>query len=563
MTKLEAWALSGHYTGIILLQLFERAALLLICLFLLSKLPHFRQIFQKEVLDTKDRIILSVIFSGFAILGTYTGINVEGSLVNVRIIAVVSGGILFGWPVGLITGVVSGLHRYLIDIDGVTSVPCLITSIIAGILSGYIHSRISRKRRWIVGIIAGMTCEALTMLLILLMNPVEIGREIVSIIALPMILGEVSVGLIVLFVQGVEGERENIAARQAKLALDIANKTLPYFRSINSDSLRKICTIIRGDIQADAVAITDTRFILAYVGIGEERYNIGNEIITDATKQAISSGEIVIINDDTEGKVPNIQSLIIIPLKEKGIVTGALKIYYSKAYKITYSLQTLAVGLSQIISTLMEVSRIEQMKEMANKAEIKALQTSINPHFLFNALNAIASSIRIDPDNAREMIINLSGYLRHSLEWSDQLIDINKELGQVVNYVEIEKARFGSKLTVIYDIDEEVEVKIPSLIIQPLVENAIVHGILKGRGSGTVTLSVKDRGEQVEIIVEDTGTGIEDEIIQKVYTSQMPENRIGLSNVHQRVKLIYGEGLHIQRLDKGTRIQFKIKKERL
>ncbi len=553
---------NSYITPIILLQLLERAALLLICLFLLSKLPHFRQIFQKEVLNTKDRIILSVIFSGFAILGTYTGINVEGSLVNVRIIAIVSGGILFGWPVGLITGIVSGAHRYLIDMNGVTSVPCLITSIIAGIVSGYIHNRISSRRRWIVGIAAGMACEALTMLLILLMShPYVLGREIVSIIAVPMILGQVGVGLIVLFVQGVEGERENIAARQAKLALDIANKTLPYFRSINSDSLRKICTIIRQDIQADAVAITDKRYILAYVGLGEERYNIGHEIITDATKQAISSGEIVLINDDAEGKVPNIQSLIIIPLQEKGIVTGTLKIYYRNAHKITYSLQTLAVGLSQIISTLMEVSRIEQMKEMANKAEIKALQTSINPHFLFNALNAIASSIRINPDNAREMIINLSGYLRHSLEWSDELIDINKELGQVVNYVEIEKARFGSKLNVVYDIDE-VEVKMPSLIIQPLVENAIVHGILKGRGSGTVTLAVKDCSNSVEISVEDTGTGIDPDIIAKVYDGSMPENRIGLSNVHQRVKLIYGEGLQIERLEKGTRIRFNIKKER-
>ncbi len=554
--------MTSYVTPIILLQLLERAALLLICLFLLSKLPHFRQIFQKEVLDTKDRIILSIIFSGFAILGTYTGINVEGSLVNVRIIAIVSGGILFGWPVGLITGIVSGAHRYLIDIGGVTSVPCLITSITAGIVSGYIHNRVSSRRRWIVGIAAGMACEALTMVLILLMShPYELGREIVSIIALPMILGQVGVGLIVLFVQGVEGERENIAARQAKLALDIANKTLPYFRSINSDSLRKICTIIRQDIHADAVAITDKRYILAYVGLGEERYNIGHEIITDATKQAISSGEIVLINDDAEGKVPNIQSLIIIPLQEKGIVTGTLKIYYRNAHKITYSLQTLAVGLSQIISTLMEVSRIEQMKEMANKAEIKALQTSINPHFLFNALNAIASSIRINPDNAREMIINLSGYLRHSLEWSDELIDINKELGQVVNYVEIEKARFGSKLQVVYDIDE-VEVKMPSLIIQPLVENAIVHGILKGRGSGTVTLAVKDGSDFVEISVEDTGTGIDPDIINKVYDGSMPENRIGLSNVHQRVKLIYGEGLQIERLEKGTRIRFHIKKER-
>ncbi|MDN4619586.1 sensor histidine kinase [Paenibacillus sp. PsM32] len=554
--------LTHNVTVIILLQLFERAALLLICLYFLTRLSHFRQIFQKDILFKKDLLIISIIFSGFAVFGTYTGINVEGSLVNVRIIAVMAGGILFGWPVGIVTGVVSGLHRYLIDIDGVTSLPCLITSIIAGIVSGYIHKKIKRNRRWIVGIIAGMFCEALTMFLILVMaEPAQLGREIVSIIALPMILGQVSVGLIVLFVQGVEGEKENIAARQAKLALDIANKTLPYFRSINSESLRKICGIIKEDIQADAVAITDTKLILAYVGLGEDHYNIGHEIITDATKQTIRSGEIMISNNDAEGKVPNIQSLIIIPLTEKGVVTGALKIYYRKAHKITYSLQTLAVGLSQIISTLMEVSRIEQMKEMANKAEIKALQTSINPHFLFNALNAIASSIRIDPNYAREMIINLSGYLRHSLEWSDQLIDINKELGQVVNYVEIEKARFGNKLTVIYDVDEEVEVKIPSLIIQPLVENAIVHGILKGKGSGTVTLSVKDHGDQVLISVEDTGAGIDQEIIQNVYNGKMPENRIGLSNVHQRVKLIYGEGLQIQRLERGTRIQFKVKKE--
>ncbi|AWB46853.1 sensor histidine kinase [Paenibacillus sp. CAA11] len=544
-----------------LLQLFERAALLLICLFFLTRIARFRELLQKRTFSRQELTIVTLIFSAFAIFGTYSGINVEGSLVNVRIIAIMSGGILFGPWVGGITGIVSGIHRYFIDIHGVTSIPCLITSIAAGFVSGFIHLKIAKRHRWSAGIVAGMVCEGLTMLLILLLaEPPELGADIVSRIAAPMILGQINVGLIVLLVQSVEGEKEKVAAQQAKLALDIANKTLPYFRSINRNSLNTICSIIREEIGADAVAITDTRYILAYVGLGEEKYNIGHEIITEATKRTISSGEITINNKGADERTPEIQSLIIIPLKEKGEVTGTLKIYYSKAHKITYSIEAMAVGLSQMISTLMEVSRVEQIKEMANKAEIKALQTKINPHFLFNALNAIASSIRINPDKARELIINLSGYLRFNLELNDDLIDIKKELQQVRDYVEIEMARFGNKLNVIYNIDD-VEVRIPSLLIQPLVENAIVHGILKGKGSGTVTITVRDVGDRVRISIADSGVGIREEIIQNVYTGEMPSNHIGLFNVHQRVQMIYGEGLKIRRTNPGTEIYFYIDKE--
>lgn len=546
----------------ILLQLFERAALLLMCLFVLTRLPRFKEIFVKGAYAPQDLVIVTVIFSLFAIFGTYSGIKVDGSLVNVRIIAIMAGGILFGPWVGLITGIISGVHRFLIDIGGVTSVPCLITSVTAGIVSSVIYRRTTADRRWIAGILAGMGCEALTMLLILVMaDPSSLGVDIVSKIAFPMIVGQISVGLIVMLVQSVEGEKERIAAKQSKLALDIANKTLPYFRNINPQSLRTICGIIKEDIGADAVAITDTRFIRAYVGVGEEYYTETNEIISEETKKTLRDGEITIRDDDTEYMNRAIRSLIIIPLKEKGEVTGALKIYYTKAHKITYSLQAMAVGLSQMISTLMEVSRVEGIKEMANKAELKALQTSINPHFLFNALNAISSLIRINPDKARELIINLSGYMRYNLELTDEFIDIRRELQQVQQYVEIEKARFGSRLAVEYDIDE-VEVRIPSLIIQPLVENAIVHGILKVKGPGTVTISVKDRGETVRIGIADTGAGIAQETMEKVYSGSMPDNKIGLYNVQQRVKLIYGKGLIIHRLDKGTEIYFDVTKEK-
>jgi two-component system LytT family sensor kinase len=545
-----------------LIHIFERAALLLICLFFLTRVPKFKESLHKEQHSLSERMVITLVFSLFAIFGTYSGIPVEGALVNVRVIAVMSGGILFGPWVGIITGIVSGIHRYVIDIGGVTSVPCLITSIIAGISSGFIHLKIKKSQRWIYGIAAGMGCEVLTMLLIIVMaDPFKLGLDIVSKIAFPMIAGEVNVGLIVLLVMSVEDEKEMIAARQAKLALDIANKTLPYFRSVTTESLKKICTIIKDEINADAVAITDTESVLAYVGFGEERYKTGQEIISDLTKTAIRSGEITIRNRVADQQTPEIQSLLIMPFEERGEVTGSLKIYYRKAYKMTYPLQTMAIGLSQIISTLMEISRVEQIKETANKAELKALQTTINPHFLFNALNAIASTTRRNPEKARELIITLSSYMRYNLELSDEFIDIHDALQQVHDYVEIEKARFGSKLQVEYDI-EEVNVKVPSLLIQPLVENAIIHGILKTKGPGSVLIAVKDLGDKIRFSVKDTGVGIAVEVVENLYHDNVPANKIGLYNVHQRVKLIYGKGLIIKRLSPGTEVYFDIVKEK-
>ncbi|HEJ9094619.1 TPA: sensor histidine kinase [Serratia odorifera] len=550
-----------HSVFEMLLAVFDRAALMLICLFFLTRTRQFRQLLQKEDHTPLELAAVTAIFSLFAIFSTYSGINVEGSLVNVRVIAIMAGGILFGPWVGIVTGIIAGTHRYLIDIDGITSVPCLITSIIAGICAAYIHLKINKQQRWRVGILGGMLCESLTMLLIVLWaRPTELGLDIVAKIALPMILGTVCIGLIVLLVQSVEDEKEVIAARQAKLALDIARKTLPYFRNFNSESLTTICEIIRRDIQADAVAMTDTQRVLAYVGIGEEHYPVGRESLSRVTRESLRHGKIIIKNNLENPATPQIHSQLVIPLWEKGEVSGTLKIYYCHAHQITNTLKVMAVGLSQIISTQMEVSRIEQLRQMADKAEMRALQSKINPHFLFNALNAISSSIRINPDIARQLIINLSRYLRYNLELSDELIDIRKELHQIQDYIAIEQARFGSKLTVIYDVDDDIAVRIPSLLIQPLVENAIVHGIQPCKGKGVVVIAVKDLADRVRISVKDTGNGISQEVIDRVARNEMPGHNIGLLNVHHRVSLLYGAGLQIRRLEPGTEISFVITK---
>ncbi|MFU0920337.1 LytS/YhcK type 5TM receptor domain-containing protein [Kluyvera sichuanensis] len=547
-----------------LLAVYDRAALMLICLFFLIRIRLFRELLHKSAHTPKELLAVTVIFSMFAIFSTWSGVPVEGSLVNVRIIAVMSGGILFGPWVGGIVGIIAGIHRYLIDAGGVTAVPCFITSIIAGILSGLINRRVPKELHWKIGILGGMLCETLTMILVIVWAPnIALGVDIVSKIGIPMIAGSVCIGFIVLLVQSVEGEKEASAARQAKLALDIANKTLPLFRQINSDTLRQICDIIRQDILADAVAITNTDRVLAYVGVGEDNYHNNDDAISPTTKQAINNNEIIIKNNDEAYRTPEIHSMLVIPLSEKGVVTGTLKIYYCHAHQITSSLQEMAIGLSQIISTQLEVSRAEQLREMANKAELRALQSKINPHFLFNALNAISSSIRMNPDTARQLIFNLSRYLRYNIELKDdEQIDIRKELYQIKDYIAIEQARFGDKLTVIYDIDDEVNCLIPSLLIQPLVENAIVHGIQRSKGKGVVTISVTESGNRVRIGVRDTGPGIDPLVIARVEANEMPGNKIGLLNVHHRVKLLYGEGLHIRRLEPGTEMSFYIPNQR-
>ena len=547
----------------IFLQLLEKSSLTIVLFIIITKIKGFKYIFQKENYKLKDLLVISLIFTDLAILGTYNGIDVQGSLANTRIIAIVSGGVLFGPLVGITSGIISGFHRYIIDIGGITAFPCFISSIFAGVLSGFFYQKISSRYKWVYGIACGVISESFSMILIyFLSKPHNIAIGIIKKIYIPMIVGQISIGFLISIVDAIKKEKEEVAAMQSKLALDIANKTLPYFRSINEESLEKICRIIKDEINSDAVSITNRNEVLAYVGVGEDAFKAPYIEISNITKCSIKENKILNIQVKKEessiSEKADLKTAMIIPLTDSQGVVGTLKIYYAKKYDMSHSKKSLAIGLSQIISTLMEISKIEKIENERKKSEIKALQRQINPHFLFNALNTITSFIRINPDKARKLIINLSTYMRYNLEVNDNLIDINKELEQVKAYVEIEKARFGDKLTVLYDIDENIEAKIPSLTIQPLVENAIIHGIRKNGGCGTVVIGVKKEDGYTRVWVENDGIAIDLDVIKKVYSGDMPDNKIGLYNVHLRIKLIYGQGLNIYRLDPGTKMEFYI-----
>lgn len=549
----------------LLKNLINNVGYILFIAFIITQSTSFKKIIHKDRFGRMELIVLSIIFGCFGILGTYIGTEINGAIANTRMIGVMAGGILCGPFVGSVAGVIAGVHRFIVGFRGITTVPCTIVTIISGIVSGILYKKSNNKNKWMYGLVGGVLMQSLEMLLILIMSkPFPTAFKIVKDIYIPMgFTNAIGISILIVLIQNIFEEKEQIAAKQAQIALEIANKTLPYFREIDNNSFEKICEIIKDSINADAVSITDRKYVLAHVGMGSDHHVKGEKILTGSTEKVIKNGDILELTnaDEINCSYENcpLKSAIIAPLKDGEEIIGSLKIYYGKEDAISFRNSNLAVGLSQIISTQLEISKLGKLKEMASKAEIKALQAQINPHFLFNALNTITSFVRIDPNKARELIINLSTYLRYNLEIGDKPVDIYKEIEQVKAYIEVEKARFGDKLNIIYDIDDNLDIKIPSLIIQPIVENSVKHGILKGDKKGTIKIIIKEIEEKrVKVVIEDNGTGIPQEIIDKVYEGNMEENKIGVSNVNNRLKHIYGSGLNIERLNKGTKTTFII-----
>jgi two-component system LytT family sensor kinase len=543
-------------------HLFNNLGYIIAIAFFFTKLKRAKDIFTHKKYSKKDVFILSCFFSILAIIGTYTGADYRGAIVNVRNIGVVVGGILAGPEVGILAGFIAGLHRLFIDVDPITTIPCATATMIGGFITAYLYKKCNEKNFYLYGFLGGFLVENLSMLLILVMGKdFELAKDIVSNIYFPMILANaVGVSIVLLIIQDIIEEKDIIAGKQAKLSLEIANKTLPYFR--NGESLNEVCKIISDSLGAKAVVITNEKYITASYSTSEDFKIAHTDIKSEVTKKVLKTGKICIIGQCDDVKyfqcvTGKIKSCIISPLFQGDKVSGTLKIYFDTKENVTASNQYLVEGLSLLISTQLELSSVENLKTMAKEAELKALQTQINPHFLFNALHTTSFFVRKDPNKAREIIIDLSTYLRYNLENACKLVPLEMELEQVKAYFNIEKARFGDKISLNIDVDENVkDINIPSLIIQPLVENSIKHGLLKKREGGFVNIIAKKENKGCLITIEDNGIGIDQKIIDNL--DDRIDKNIGLKNVHNRIKLIYGKGLVVEKLETGTKISFYI-----
>ncbi len=198
-------------------------------------------------------------------------------------------------------------------------------------------------------------------------------------------------------------------------------------------------------------------------------------------------------------------------------------------------------------------------KELENKALSQAMNSRVKPHFIFNTLNTIAYYCRNDAATARELVLELSNYLRSSFEYPEEFISLKKEISYIKSYLYIEKVRFDSRINVIYQIDyANTDIDIPNFILQPMVENAVKYGILKKRQGGTINISVKNFGKFIAISVGVDGKPMDEKLIYDLLEGSMKDNSI-LANIDKRLKKLYGKGLYIKSEEnKGTTMEFYI-----
>lgn len=201
--------------------------------------------------------------------------------------------------------------------------------------------------------------------------------------------------------------------------------------------------------------------------------------------------------------------------------------------------------------------RLEEQEKLLLAARVEALANRINPHFLFNTLTSISSLIRTQPDTARMLITKLSGLLRRLMRSSDHFVPLREELESIDQYLDIEVVRFGPQLRVVKDISPDtLEVIVPSMLLQPIIENSIKHGLSRKVGGGRIIIRTSRRGDRTAIDVEDDGLGMTEERLNEAL-----QGGIGLSNVNERLRTIYGAGCSLKlssTTGRGTTVSMEI-----
>ena len=312
---------------------------------------------------------------------------------------------------------------------------------------------------------------------------------------------------------------------------------------------------------ADAVGITDTYVVLGWAGGPEELRSAVMDHVRDVLNGRDSDVRKIHITASSPGESRPSMNVVVVPLVVDECVVGALAVYVREA---DLSLVRATGEVARWVSTQVELGELGRARAMAAGAQLKALRAQISPHFLFNALNTIASFVRTDPDRARDLLVEFADFARYSFSTTGQFTSLADELRAIDTYVAIERARFGDRLTVHICVAPEVlGVKVPFLVLQPLVENALQHGLYRKGDRGTLRIDARDNGVEALIVIEDDGVGMDPSQLADTLAGRGDQTSIGLVNVDERMRTVYGNeyGLQIEtNLGMGTRITIRVPK---
>lgn len=528
----------------LVLQLVQALSVFLVIFYLYCRSPAFRPL-RPEWPRPRGKVRLYLVFTGIAILGNYLGIPVlEGeAIVNTRAVGATLAGLLGGPLLGLLVGASAGLHR-VTALGGAAALAGAVATSFEGVLGGLVHVALRRRPERLMTRSVAFTTTFVGELfhmgfVLLLTEPFTQGVAVARLIGPAMIVvNPIGTALFMTVLLERQREQDRVAAASSARALKVAERTLGLMeRGLGPEVAHTMATIVMEETGVGAVGVTDTERVLAWCGLGAEHHVVGHAIVSPYTRQAIAERTVTFADgihqayDCRLSPGCPLTSVVVVPLQVDAQVVGTVQLFEPRGRRMLNMNRALGEGVGALLSSQLLQTRYQEQKTLLLRAELKLLHAQVNPHFLFNALTTIMAVTRTDAPRARELLGHLATFFRKNLKRSGELSTLREELEHVGSYLEIEKARFQERLTVETEVDPSLlELRLPTFTLQPLLENAIKHGVSKV-ARGTARIRAYRQGGAALIEIEDDAGS---------YARSPDGDGLGMRIVDQRIKHLLG-----------------------
>jgi LytS/YehU family sensor histidine kinase len=338
--------------------------------------------------------------------------------------------------------------------------------------------------------------------------------------------------------------------------LELLDATLPELRrGLTESAARVVAYELFEKLGVGAVAVTDRHEVLAFVGAGSDHHAAGDQPIRPVYEALAQDRPLLAplgIRVECGHKACPLGAAAVVPLRLLDGPEGAIVAFATAGSPLDEATVATLESLGRQLSAQLQLSEL-------HTATTTALQAQMEPHFVFNALNTIASFIRTDPEHARRLVVAFAEHLRRRLARPGEFVTLEDELRHVRSYLDLEQARFGEQqLQVTVDAaPEALAVRLPPLLVQPLVENAIKHG--KTDRPLHLLVRARVRRGRLRVTVRDDGRGIARDAIERVLEPGVGEGTgIGLANVNLRLTAHYGAGVKLRSFPFGTVVRLEV-----
>jgi len=376
----------------------------------------------------------------------------------------------------------------------------------------------------------------------------------------------VAVLIMVVLVWGAGRRRRDFGTpsdRATFNTLHTASLASPPLRAgLNAAGATRAARHLRVLLGTPAIALCSTEELLAWDGAGDGHASraVGHArpAIEHARTEVVGPHGVACADPDCPIRVG-----VVAPLVVEERIVGSIAAYGGAA---SAGLVRATNEVARWVSGQLELAELDASRTRLMEAEVRALRAQISPHFVYNSLNAIASFVRTDPERARELLLEFADFTRYSFRSHGEFTTLAEELRSIDRYLLLERARFGDRLHVTLQIAPEVlPVSVPFLCVQPLVENAVRHGLEGRLGDGHITILAEDVGSEAMISVEDDGAGIDPDAVRRTLAGAPDGDGVGLANVDERLRQVYGDeyGLVVETaLGAGTKVTMRVPKYR-